>query len=288
MKIALSIYNLKTLKEAVKTVDFAVLMVPKYAQIYEDDFDIDEAIIYCKENNIEPILSITRIFMEDELDEIKSFVKKYKCKFLVSDLGVAQIFKELGRTQDVIFDSPTMICNSLDLETYSTFGFDALSMSNEITINDLINSYKKTNAPIYYQIFGRKVMFYSKRKLLSCYEKHTNKKLDKTNLSIKEEKRTELMPVVENENGFYVFRSYYLSYLKQLQDLSFLKYGYIETLTLTAEQINRVLSVIFGILDGKNPEDGINELESLGLLMSDGFANNDSIHVKEKIINEKN
>ena len=34
--------KLKTLKEAVKTVDFAVLMVPKYAQIYENDFDIDD------------------------------------------------------------------------------------------------------------------------------------------------------------------------------------------------------------------------------------------------------
>ena len=118
---------------------------------------------------------------------------------------------------------------------------DAFSLSNEIPINDLIKIYKTTNANIYYQVFGRKLMFYSKRKLISCYEKHNEIALPKNSLFIREEKREDLMPVFENDNGYTVYRPYHLNLLKEIKNLSFIKYAYIESLTLNNDQLLAIL-----------------------------------------------
>ena len=290
MKFLLSIYNLETLKRCGDVIDSALLMVPNYSMIYEEDFDIDEAIKICESSNIEAILSISRIFMENELEEIKSFILKYQNhNFLVSDLGVIQIFKELNLMNHVIYDSSTMVCNSLDLTVYSKLGLLATSMSNEIPISDVIKGYKDTNADIMYLVFGRKQMFYSKRRLISCYEDHRGISLARNDLYIKEEKRIEHMPIVENKNGFFVYRSYFISLLKEMQNLSFLKYAYFESLTLNIEVLTEILRIFKGFSIQNMPlEAAIEKLDLLGLDIQDGFSYSDTIHVKEKIINEKN
>lgn len=277
MNYAVAIYNINTLNKCADLIDTAVLMCPKYAYIYEDSFDIDNAIAYCKERSIDIVLAINRIFMESELDEIKSFVLKYKdYKFLVSDLGVVEIFKELSIQDRVIYDPDTLICNSSDLSVYNSYGFDALGMSNEILIDDVKVSFNRTNAPIFYQVFGRKLMFYSKRKLLSLYEEYKNIKFTKDNLSLVEEKRSYHIPIFENENGIYCFRHYFISLLKEMDSLSFLKYAFFETITLNDEEVFEVLSSY------KNNDES--RLTLLNLNIEDGFAYNDTVYVKEKIV----
>ena len=281
MRFLVAIYNLNTLINCKDFIESAVLMTPNYSQVYENDFDLDKAIDFSKECNIEPIISINRIVMENELDEIKSFIFKYqKYSFLVSDLGVIEIFKELNLMDHVIYDSSTMVCNSLDLSYYSKLGLSATSMSNEIPIQDVIKGYNDTKADIMYQVFGRKLMFYSKRRLVKCYEDYRDIKLNRNNLFIKEEKREEHMPIIENDNGYFVYRSYFISLLDEMKSLSFLKYAYFESLTLKDEELYQVLKAY------KENNGGL--LGKLNLDIKDGFAYLDTIHVKEKIINEKN
>lgn len=290
MKFLLSIYNLETLKRCGDKIDSALLMVPNYSMVYEEGFDINEAIKVCESKNIEVVLSISRIFMENELEEIKTFILNYqKYDFLVSDLGVIQIFKELNLMNHVIYDSSTMVCNSLDLSIYSKLGLLATSMSNEIPISDVFKGYKDTNADIMYLVFGRKLMFYSKRRLISCYEDHRDISLPRENLFIKEEKRSELMPIIENKNGYFVYRSYFISLLKEMQNLSFLKYSYFESLTLNIEVLTEILDIFRGFLNqNMSIQEASEKLSLLGLDIQDGFSYSDTIHVKEKIINEKN
>ena len=187
MKITAAIYNNKMLEEVYSYIDAAVLMVPHYSYIFED-LDIDSAIELCQKAYIEPILSIQRIFFENELEDIKEFIKKYSnLRFLVSDLGVVQLFKELDLIGNVIFDSPTMVCNTLDFELYSSYGFKAVSMSNEITLKDIKDTFNKCEGSIYYQVFGRKLMFYTKRRLVDLYKEFRKLKFENTDLRIKEE-----------------------------------------------------------------------------------------------------
>lgn len=277
MNLTVAIYNQKTLQKCLGFAKTAVLMCPKYAYIYEDDFDIDGAVQYCLNNSIDIVLAINRIFMEDELDDIRKFILKYKqYKFLISDLGVIKIFQELGLSKHVIYDPDTLICNSSDLAIYNSYGFDALGMSNEILINDVVASFEKTNAPIFYQVFGRKLMFYSKRKLLSLYEQYKQIEFTKKDLSLVEEKRSYHIPIFENENGIYCFRHYFISLLNEIDRLSFLKYSYVETITLYDDEVVSVLKAF--------TDNDINELNKLNLDIEDGFAYSDTVYVKEKIV----
>ena len=289
MKITAAIYNNKMLEEVYSYIDAAVLMVPHYSYIFED-LDIDSAIELCQKAYIEPILSIQRIFFENELEDIKEFIKKYSnLRFLVSDLGVVQIFKELDLIGNVIFDSPTMVCNTLDFELYSSYGFKAVSMSNEITLKDIKDTFNKCEGSIYYQVFGRKLMFYTKRRLVDLYKEFRKLKFENTDLRIKEEQRDYEIPIVQSENGTFCFRQYFISLLDEIKDISFIRYAYFESLTLSIDQYKKVLSIYRNYLKGSlSLEQSKHEFETMNLPVEPGFIYNDSVDTKEKVINETN
>ena len=277
------------LEEVYSYIDAAVLMVPHYSYIFED-LDIDSAIELCQKAYIEPILSIQRIFFENELEDIKEFIKKYSnLRFLVSDLGVVQIFKELDLIGNVIFDSPTMVCNTLDFELYSSYGFKAVSMSNEITLKDIKDTFNKCEGSIYYQVFGRKLMFYTKRRLVDLYKEFRKLKFENTDLRIKEEQRDYEIPIVQSENGTFCFRQYFISLLDEIKDISFIRYAYFESLTLSIDQYKKVLSIYRNYLKGSlSLEQSKHEFEAMNLPVEPGFIYNDSVDTKEKVINETN
>ncbi len=285
-KMTLSIYKQSTLEECSSLIDVAYLNVPKYSYVYENDLDIDKAIKYCLNHNIEPILTITRVYLENEVEDIKSFINKYKdYKFAISDLGLLEIFKESGLINNVIYDSPIMMCNSSDLGLYASLGVNAVSMSNEIPISDIINAYRITSSNIFYQVFGRKLMFYSRRKLLSLYKEHSSSSFSLDNLSLREEKRNYEIPIYENEYGLYCFRHYHISLLKEIHNLRFIKYIFFESLTLTDEIIKEVLTIYRNAIDKQiSIEQGLESISKLDLEIDDGFAYSDTIHQKEKIV----
>lgn len=285
MKIAVGIYNNKQLETLSPYIDTAILMTPHYAYVYED-LDLDEALDYCKKNNIEPVISLMRIVMENELQIVSSFIEKYReYKFIVSDLGIVQLFKEKGLVENVIYDPTTLVCNSLDLELYSSFGFNAVGMSNEITVQDVITAYNYSKSPIFYQIFGRKMMYYSKRRLISTYKEYRDLSFETKHLFLREEKRDYDIPVYENENGTFCYRPYNISLLEELNNISFLKYGYFETLNCENEKLIEVLKIYKDALsEDPNNEVLKQRIEALNLPIEDGFAYSDTVHVKEKIV----
>ena len=176
-----------------------------------------------------------------------------------------------------------MICNSMDLSIYSNMGFDAISMSNEIPINDVITANKISNANIYYQVFGRKLMFYSKRQLLKLYKEYTNSTFDNSNLSLVEEKRSYRIPIVENKNGIFCFRQYFISLLKEIKNINFIKYGYFETYTLDNKTIKIVLEIYKSALNNLNKINiCLDKINELNLNIEDGFTYIDSSHIKEE------
>ena len=288
MKITVGIYNIETLKKVAPIVDAAILNIEDFSCVY-DRLDIDSSIEICKKNNVEPIISINKIVLEDELINVKEFIQKYKdYTFIISDLGVAQICKELGIINNIIFDSPTMLCNSLDLELYSNYGFKAVSLSNEITLKDVIDSYNESKANIFYQVFGRKLMFYSKRRLVDLYKEFRNLSFENKDLTIKEEKRIYEIPIIQTKNGTFCYRQYLISQLDRIIDLNFLSYAYFESLRLDDETLFKVIGTYKKVIDKKiTVEEGLKEISSLSIDIEEGFNYDDSVPTKEEVIQWK-
>lgn len=288
MKLISGIYNDKQLNKYLDFIDGAILMVPHFSLVYED-LDLNKAISKMKKLGKTIILSLNKIFTEDEIDEAYKFLDEYKNEdvlFYVADLGLIKYAKDNNILDKIIYNPETMITNYLDLSVYMGFNLDAYGISNEITIEDLKTIYDKTKAPLFYLGFGKRLMFYSKRKLLSLYKEKYQTKFSFDDLYLKEETRDDKYKIIENNNGTMIYRSYFISLHKELDDLLFLKYFYIDPLDLEEDTYLCALSAYHDYLYNIISRDEfIKKIDDLNLNISDGFAYNDSVYQKEDLKN---
>lgn len=284
MKLAAAIYTAKQLNTWIEAIDCAVLNGMECSLVYQD-LDLDTAIRFCKSKGKVPIIAVNRLYHPQEMETIRRLLKRYRedgVLFLATDLGVAAVGMELKMTDRIIFDPQTMITNALDLKAYAEYGFQSLGMSLEIPFRDVLESIERTKGSVFYQIFGHRLMFYSKRHLISLYEQQANRKVSGNELYLKEETREAYMPIIENHSGTMIYRSYLISLLRHSGDFPKLAYGYMESLFLSDDIFFAAVEIYRGVLCGKlSMEDGLQRLESLNLSVEDGFTYQDSVYQKE-------
>ena len=288
MKLISGIYNDKQLNKYLDFIDGAILMVPHFSLVYED-LNLKNAISVLKKRDKVIILSLNKIFTEDEIDDAYKFLDEYKnddVLFYVADLGLIKYAKDNNILDKIIYNPETMITNYLDLSVYMSFNLDAYGISNEITLSDLKIIYDKTKAPLFYLGFGKRLMFYSKRKLLSLYKEKYQTKFKFDDLYLKEETRDDKYKIIENDNGTLIYRSYFISLHKELDDLLFLKYFYIDPLDLDELDYLKVLASYHDYLYSViNRDEFVKNIDELNLNISDGFAYSDSVYQKEDLKN---
>lgn len=277
-----AIYNMKELNKLNGLIDGAVLNTKDYSLIY-DNLDLDLAYSFCLNNKILPIISLNKMFYPNELDNIKDIYLKYdKALFLITDLGLYHIAKGLNLENKLIYNPETMLTNYLDLKLYSSLGFNALAMSLEIPFKDVIYAKEETNADLFYMVFGKRMMLYSRRKLLSLYKEKANINLPNSTMYLKEVNREDYFPIIENENGTKIFRSYIVSYL-DLLDKDYFKYNYLDSFDIDFDIFKKVVTIYKNYLDKKiDKEEAIKNLNELNLNIEDGFKYKDSVYQKEE------
>ena len=283
MNLVTSIYTLDELMMLKNKLDYALIHIPFYSVNYKD-IDIDMALDYCKNNNIKPILSLNRIFHPGDLDGVSEIINKYKNEdllFYIADLGALNLFIKNKIESKVIYNPETMITNFLDMNEYYSLGVNACGISNEITISDL-NKISDINNNIYYQVFGRRLMFYSRRKLISLYGKKNNTEYPKSNTYLRESTREDYFPIIENENGTLIYRSYNISLLSYLDSLN-IKYAYIESFDMDMNIFKEVNELFYDVIHNNislmNAKIKLNELN---IKIEDGFIYKDSVYQKEE------
>ena len=208
--------------------------------------------------------------------------KDYNILYYITDLGLARILKTNHLISKTMYDPTTMITNSLDAANYYSYGFNSIGLSNEITVKDLGTIINKTNAKVFYQIFGHRLMLHSRRKLVSLYGQKIGKNIDKSNMRIVEATRNDSYPIVENDKGTFIYRSYLISLLKEIKNLN-LEYGFIESFNIKIENYISVLEIFYKYLNEEySLNQAIEHLTLLNLDIKDGFSYQDSIYNKEE------
>ena len=288
MNIACSIYNEKELNNNLDYIDSAILMNTE--SLIESNNDLDKLINICKDNNIEPIIALDRIYKEKELSSALSIIDRYKLDtkvlFYITDFGILNYIIKNNLNERTIFNPMTMITNYLDLDFYKNLNLKSISMSNEITLEDLILSYNETKSDLFYLVFGYKLMFYSNRSLISLYKEKSNIKVDSNKLYLKEETRDDYYPIIENNHGTMIYRSYLISLLSDLDKLSFLKYIYFDSLYLDDKLFKNVLKLVKDYLNKNITLSKLNdEINNMNLNIQDGFKYKDSVYQKEELKN---
>ncbi len=288
MEIISAIYNNEQLDKLINYADGFILMIKPFAICY-GDIDLDSAISKIRSNNKKIILGLNKIYHPEDIDDLSKLIDKYQAEdiyYYFSDLGACNLCIDKGLNNKIIYNPETMITNYLDLSVLQTFNFDAYQMSSEITLNDVIKAYDNTKAPLSYFGFGHKIMFYSKRKLLTLYKNKTGIDMPLAGGYLKESTREDFIPITENLNGTYVLRSYVISLLEDMDKLSFLKYLIIDPNYVDINKFEIVLKTYFDYNNNKiSKDDAINNINSLELDILDGFKINDTVYLKEELKN---
>ncbi|MBQ6215920.1 MAG: U32 family peptidase [Erysipelotrichaceae bacterium] len=150
------------------------------------------------------------------------------------DLGVYNAAKSYGMLSKLIYDGKTVLCNSLDSAFLLDQGIDSVMFSRELTFEEVKEIVKNLSGRVNMQIFGHLRMSYSKRNFLSNYFRQIGKDYDfkgKETLSLVEEQREYKMPIVEDEDGTYIYTDYVFEMFSEISELkNDLKRGIVDTL----------------------------------------------------------
>ena len=283
------VINPKDITEASKLASYTdafLIGIRDYIPNFFNPFSYDD---FLKLNSLNKIiiLRLDILVNEKDLNFYKNLILKVKdlnIYYYITDLGILNILKSLNLTNKIIYDPFTMICNKLDAKYYYDLGICAVAPSLEIPYKDVV----EFNVPLFYLGFGRRLMFNSKRLLISLYKEEKNLDFKTDNLNIIEEKRNDILPIFE-DMGTYIYRSYYLNNLIITKDNNNIKFLFIDSLTIDSLTYFNLVESYYkyhnDLIDLNEFKDLINKLN---LNIEDGFTYQDSVYQKEELFDEKN
>ncbi len=209
---------------------------------------IVEINVICKANKRKIYIALDDFISEDDIDALYKyleFIKKLEPDgIFFHDLGVIAAARKYGLSDRLIYDGKTVACNSLDTAFLLSKGIDSVVLSRELTLAEIVRILHNNPQRIDLQIFGHLRLSYSKRRFLTNYFKEINKEykyLDNENLFLLEEQRDYKLPIIENEEGTFIYSDYILEMFEELPELMpYVKRGIIDTLFIDEQTITDV------------------------------------------------
>ena len=184
---------------------------------------LNEAITLARENKKKIYLSINNFVPEKKITLYKKLINKIKNLdidgFIVSDLGVFNIFREFNLQSKVILDLQTYVTNNYSAKSLLNFGPSRICLSKEITLNDIKKISKCNPGKIELLAQGYFPITYSKRPILKCYMKNFKLKSKCSMHYIKEESRNDFYYLLEDKEGLSVYNNHQYSLFNHLPEL---------------------------------------------------------------------
>ena len=180
-----------------------------------NNFDLDNMqlnqIISKNKQNKKIIISINKIFHENEIDELKEYLLTLKNKkirgILFQDFGVKQICDEINLKTTFIYAGNSLVVNYGQFPFYYENGIKVVCLSNELFLNEIKQLQNhKHGMHLLMQVEGYTMLMQSKWKLLSIYQdkKKIMKKLNFKPFLLKEESCLENINDLLNIDYFFI------------------------------------------------------------------------------------
>lgn len=261
----------------------ALIVQTKYSAINDNVIDFKQLSLL---TNKKIALKMDKAISEDEIIELEYFIKEtlnYNIYFYIfTDMSVYYILKKYNIEEKAVYFAKTINCSSYDINEYNKMNIKCL-ISTELTIEDLTKISNLQNNFIY--TYGYFNIFYSKRKLLSLYKQYANLKYDTNNKKyyLLEETRDEYYPVLENENGTFVFAPYIYLLFEELSLINKNNYFYINSLFLEEDDLINIINIYNKVFEEGFNNDLLNELKNINQNIGKSF-----LYLKPEILKENN
>ena len=178
----------------------------------------------CVRCQISLYVLVNRIFVEEELERLRDFLKLLKELdvegIYYGDEGVLYEAARLDMKDRLIYNPDTLITNAMDMQYYLDEGIRMATISKEITLQEMCTVARDVQGECEVVLHGRLNMMHSKRKLLSAYMEFLGKEeavTDNHQLYLMEETRDDHMPIVEDALGTHVFTGFTLVSFEEIR-----------------------------------------------------------------------
>lgn len=194
----------------IKDFDGILIGLKNFSVGYEVEMDIEE-LKELKENNPDKELFVVfnKNIMNEELEEVTTLLKELEKLniegVLFYDLAVLHIKQKQNLNLNLVWNQTHMVTNYNTCNYYYNEGCKYAYLSQEITLEEMLEIIDKSNIKTLIKVFGHSVMAHSKRKLLSNYFKHINKEKEKDVYNISETHLKKEYVVKEDNIGTTIF-----------------------------------------------------------------------------------
>ena len=232
-----------------------------------------------RKSDVKISLLMNRLFHEKDFKEIELFFSSIDLSKIVyvfyTDLGLYQLAKQYAIQDKLVYDAYTYLTNSYDVNAYAKLNHTVV-VSNQISLEELQFIVSNTQKKVMIHAFGKSIIFYSRRKLLTNYFQYRKiyKKANKRNFYLQEEFRSDKYHLYEDANGSYIYEKGFYYLMGELENLQDVSYAIIHSADLDSKTYDKVVQAYLE----RNEE----SLLKLPLLISKGIMEKPSVLLKER------
>lgn len=193
---------------------------------YEEYFDISD---------IDDFVLINRILTDSDLDKLEVMLKNSHIKGIIfDDLGMLDVIKDLNITKILLLDH---IANNSKSVNYYLEYVDSVVVSSDLSKEEIKLVVKNANKKVVVFAFGLKALMYSRRNLVTNYEKHF--KIEENNI-LDASINNKYFKFIESKEGTKVYAYPYYNAL-ELLGLDNVLYFWYDPILLDIDNIIKVL-----------------------------------------------
>lgn len=190
-----------------------ILPLKDYSIGFDVYFEIEEINNLSKDNNIYVMVNK---FLHRKIDDFRKLYNNFyeNIKFIVEDIG---LFDVISKDRVVLYENH-ILSNYKAINYLNSLGYSSVVINNDLTISELKTIISNTSSNLYYYLISKNDLMYSRRLLVSNYNKYYN--LDNTNrYEIVEKVSKEKLIITEESEGSVVKYSKIFCANKYINDL---------------------------------------------------------------------
>jgi len=242
--------------------------------------NIEEIVNYIKSNNKEIFVSLNKNIHNSDLEYLKEMLIKLDTLDVTGvmyyDASVVSFKRELDLKVDLVWAQEHMTTNYLTGNYWNSFGANYMFVSNEVTIDEIIEMSAKVEAKLMVQLFGYIPIFNSRRHLVDNYLKTFNIDSSSNYLLEKEGKN---YSIVDDENGTTVYSANILNGLEEYLNLKNNNISYIvlNSYNIEVQKFIKVLE-IFDSVNNSNIDSCVKQIDEMFDNVDRGFLYTETVY----------
>lgn len=208
----------------------------------------------CRRLDMELYINLTKFIMEEEIEELKntlSFLKQVDVDGIYyGDEAVYYEAKQIGLENRLIYQPETLVTSFADVSFYEKLSLKAVSLAHELSLDEILMIASRSSL-VEVLIHGYFSILYSRRPLVDNYLHHIDKEYSTQHYELIESTREERMPILQDNEGTYIFSSHPLQSFHELLALkeAGIRRFRIDSIFMEEEEVLQAAKAYRSILD---------------------------------------